>query len=484
MKKSVIFLINGLGIEKANSYSISLDQCMPNLAKTRETSYFTTAHINELEENSAYQSFFIGDTSKMELKYLKEQLINDSLPNNPTFQNLAKAVTGSKKIHIFLDPTNDLIVEEINTLISKLQINSDQKIYLHLLLSQLTLGDYDKLITRVNYIKYHIYNGVNVGFIMGKSFLSKNLTKNEMDYMKKMLFYCSCERWTETEKKLVSLKEQKIRPCDVPGFTATNDCTLENGDTILFFNTKSENLDNIIQSIYMNASSAYGTDDFALPCFSIVSLDTQYDIKSFIDNITYNNSLSSILARVNKKALIIADETRIRNLNFLANGFKNVNNPQISFMKKDDAYLENKANINNIIMSSPYDLIIFDYHMDVSKTINDLKDQLTKVDVVLGYIADACVNNHSLFITSLYGLKKSLPVAPYNAEMVTLDYQLQIPIFFFDYSYPRSKYTLFPGYTNDILLSSIKCIAPEFEYDSIIKLKGIVNNLFAGLKKK
>jgi len=41
MKKSVIFLINGLGIEKAGSYSISIDQCMPNLAKVKETSFFT-----------------------------------------------------------------------------------------------------------------------------------------------------------------------------------------------------------------------------------------------------------------------------------------------------------------------------------------------------------------------------------------------------------------------------------------------------------
>ena len=31
MKKSIMFLINGLGIEKPNSYSISIDQTMPNL---------------------------------------------------------------------------------------------------------------------------------------------------------------------------------------------------------------------------------------------------------------------------------------------------------------------------------------------------------------------------------------------------------------------------------------------------------------------
>ena len=153
-------------------------------------------------------------------------------------------------------------------------------------------------------------------------------------------------------------------------------------------------------------------------------------------------------------------------------------------MKLDEGYLSVQNNIVQMIDNSDYDLIIFDYHMDVSKTVNDLKAQLERIDVVLGLVADVCVNKHSLFITSLYGIKKELPVASYNSEMVVIDYQMEIPIFFFDYTYPRSKYTLFPGYTNDILLSSIKCIAPEFEYDSIIKLKGIVNNLFAGLKIK
>ena len=62
MKKSVLFLFFFLGIEKAGSYSIALDQVMPNLAKTRETSYFTTAVTSSLEYKTAYQRFFLGDT--------------------------------------------------------------------------------------------------------------------------------------------------------------------------------------------------------------------------------------------------------------------------------------------------------------------------------------------------------------------------------------------------------------------------------------
>jgi hypothetical protein len=111
--------------------------------------------------------------------------------------------------------------------------------------------------------------------------------------------------------------------------------------------------------------------------------------------------------------------------------------------------------------------------MDVSRTIVDLKNQLEEVDVVLGNIGPLCENRHSLFITSLFGLKKELPVADYNSEMVTIDYEDQIPIFFYDYTFPRSKYGLRPGETNNILSSAIRIVADDPLLETLIVQKGI-----------
>ena len=95
-KKSVIFLINGLGIEKAGSYSISIDQCMPKLAHVKETSYFTTAIINSLEYRSAYEAFFLGDTYKREIDYIQNHILGDMVKNNPTFQALKTHIDNPK----------------------------------------------------------------------------------------------------------------------------------------------------------------------------------------------------------------------------------------------------------------------------------------------------------------------------------------------------------------------------------------------------
>ena len=122
--------------------------------------------------------------------------------------------------------------------------------------------------------------------------------------------------------------------------------------------------------------------------------------------------------------------------------------------------------------------------MDTSKTVNHLKEQLAAIDVIIGGVADICVNKYSLIISSLYGLKKTLPLADYNSEMVVLDYEMQIPIFFFDYRYVKSKYYLFPGSTNDVLSTAIWCLSNDSDLYTLIREKGLINNIFKMFQKK
>ena len=479
MRKSVIFLLNGLGIERQGSYSISIDQCMPNLSRTKETSFFTTAIIDSVEYKTAYERFFLGETYKKEVKYINNSIVNDQVINNPTFSSLKASLSDEKsKLHVFIEPTNDLIVDSLNELIKKLELNPNQKVFLHLLLTQQTVTEYKKLIEIVNYIKYHIDTRITVGFIIGKELISDNPTTEDLDMVRKIFFYGSCERWTETEKKFEDLMNSKIRPCEAPGFSAINGCNIENKDVIFFYNTRKSNYDKYITSIYTIAPRVFRNDSVRLDLYSLIRLDTKYRVNCFAENIVYENSLANILNKSGIKTLVITKNENINYINFLVNGLNHVKNPNIDYMVLDENYFSNIGNVTNIIDNSKYHLIIFDYHMDVSKTINELKEGLEHIDVVLGNVVNTCTNKHSLFITSLYGLKKELPLADYNSEMVTLDYEMQIPIFFYDYTYPRSKYTLSPGETNDILNTAIRCLWNNPEIYSLIRTKGFFGSLF------
>ena len=482
MKKSVLFLINGLGIEKPGSYSISIDQIMPNFSRTKETSFFTTSITKSLEYRSAYQQFFLGDTYKMEVDYLKNNVINEQIKNNQTYQSFEQNIKNEGKLHIFVEPTSEKVVDVINTLVEMLPLIENQAVYLHLLLSHLTVNDYKQLISIVNYIKYHINTHITVGFIIGKDYFSEELTKDEMDFAKKLFFFCSAERWSDTDQKLLSLQESNIRPNIAPGFCATNSCNIENNDTILFFNTRRNNYDKFLKTILLNAPTAFKTEEYNLPIYSVIELDSTYNIPSFTDNVIYSNSLSLMLEKTDKKALIITDEKNIGIVNLVANGLNNINNPRIQFMKYNIDYFSNKTAIEGIINNSEYDLIIFDYHMDTSSTVNHMKEELERIDVILGNIATVCENKHSLFITSLYGIKKTMPLAEYNTEMVELNYEMEIPIFFYDYTYPKGKYILTRGEVSDILSTAVWCISNNEEVYTLIKEKGLINNLLKSFR--
>ena len=480
MKKSVIFLINGLGIERPGSYSIAIDECMPQLCKIKDSSYYTSAVIDSLEPKEAYQSFFLGDSFHSEVDYIKNYVMNNSLLNNNTFHLLKQSCMNNHKFHIFIEATNDKIVEELNYLLNLLQLDPTKKIYLHFILPQQVVKEYSKIISIINTIKYHLDSRVDVGFILGKDSFSEPLTKQQLDYAKKMFFYCSCERWSETDKKLRILETDKIRPNDVVGFSSSNSCNLEDGDTIFFFNTRREKYDALITSIIEGEKSVFQKTTISF--YSFIRLNTVLGINSFIDNIDYENSLSNILLRNQKRMLIITDVDNINLVNFYANGLNSINNPIICFMEKSDN-LYRKDYIERLINDMPYDLFLFDYKMDTSSTVNHLKEELSKLDVIIGNLASVCENRHSLFITSLYGLNCKMPVADYNPEMVTIDYELQIPIFFFDYSYPASKYDLFPGETNDVLSSALKCITDDPKLETLIREKTIIGSIIKSFIK-
>lgn len=481
MKKSVLFLINGLGIEKPGSYSISIDQTMPNLSKTKETSFFTSAITSSLEYKSAYQQFFLGDTYKMEMDFLKNLLLGGSIDSNPTYINLCNSFQTSGKIHLFLEATNIKIADLINEFFKKINLDSSKQIFLHLILPQQDVNEFGKVIDIINHIKYNIGSSITVGFIIGKETLKEELDMNELTNYRKILFYCSCERWTNTEDKLKLLAQSNVIPCNVPCFCAINTCNFSNGDTIMFFNSRHENYDNFINVILKNAPEVFKGATVNLPIFSLTKLYSKYNVSCLCEDIVYENSFANILARNNKKALIFTDQAYLNLVNFNANGLQNVNNPNIAFVLNDEN-LYNPEYITNIIDNTDYDIIIFDNNMEGPDVVS-IKDKLEKMDKTLGLVANTCCNKHSLFITSLYGMKKTLPVAPYNEEQVMINYETQIPIFFYDYSYLRSKYRLFPGETNDILMTAIRCIVDDPKLYSLIKEKGF-NGLLKMFKKE
>ena len=53
-----------------------------------------------------------------------ENIINDNVVNNPVFQKIKSDLDSnpSSKLHVFLEPTNDQIIEQVNSLLKMLPL--------------------------------------------------------------------------------------------------------------------------------------------------------------------------------------------------------------------------------------------------------------------------------------------------------------------------------------------------------------------------
>ena len=106
--------------------------------------------------------------------------------------------------------------------------------------------------------------------------------------------------------------------------------------------------------IYECAPEVFKTNEYQLPAYSMIRLDTQYNIPCFAESIEYTNSLSNLMAKSGKKTLILTSNEHMSLVNFLANGLTYVNNPSIQFMALDENYLYQKNthkvyDINSVI---------------------------------------------------------------------------------------------------------------------------------------
>ena len=65
MNKTVLFLINGLGIEKADSCNVYNEQLMPNMDQLMNEHLFTSIATDTRDYNSGYQILSMGNTDPL-----------------------------------------------------------------------------------------------------------------------------------------------------------------------------------------------------------------------------------------------------------------------------------------------------------------------------------------------------------------------------------------------------------------------------------
>ena len=168
MNKTVLFLINGLGIEKADSCNVYNEQLMPNMDQLMNEHLFTSIATDTRDYNSGYQIFSMGNTDPLGYSFL-ENLIEENKfgesPNFNTFKNSLHSLDVT--IHVFCLLDNERVVEHLKGFIRALEIDPNKKVFVHVVFPQKSLDDYKRLIKVLNKLNYDSLTQIKIGMIFG-----------------------------------------------------------------------------------------------------------------------------------------------------------------------------------------------------------------------------------------------------------------------------------------------------------------------------
>lgn len=424
MKKTVLFLMNGFGVEQLDSYSIYNAKLMPNLDSYTKKYLFSQIATPSYNLVSGYRFFSTGS------KYpLSSSLIDSYIDKFDANKNLLFYLNNIKpesKIHLFLFLENDKSIEHLKAFLKFIKSKKENKVFLHLVLTGDNIDNYKEIERLIGKIVYEIVD-CKIGMVVGINSLTAMNLIGLMNMFQKEIG----EKWRELSKKISSLVSLKIEPKNVKEFFMNEGFKFDVNDSIFFFNYEFADVTNFITNItklanHDNYFSMFPLKGIKYPMFAYP--------KSGI-------SMANYLTKINAKALILANSTYIKAINYYCCGLQNIVSPQISFSKTDNDLLLNQENIKAIIRDSEYELIIINFQIDDIKNVAELNNKLSKLDGILGYIHDFCVENKiSLFISSLYGIQREIPVDNFTKAFV--NFAGKVPFIVIDPVFNKTNFIL------------------------------------------
>ena len=237
MNKAILFLINGLGVEHKESYNIYSGEVMPTLDNMIQNQLFTTIQTSATDFSSAYQIFSTGSKQPLGLSYIESVWDENRFSENPKiidFQNQVKAKNGTLHIFCFLD--EERVFDHLKAFIQSLELNPEQKIFVHVALMHDSITDYRKINKMIYKFNYDSMISAKIGMIIGANVLLKPEKETEFIEFQRLFFRGTGEKWSEIDRKLETLYDAKIAPNEAKGFCVRDGFTLKENDSILIFN--------------------------------------------------------------------------------------------------------------------------------------------------------------------------------------------------------------------------------------------------------
>lgn len=472
--KTILFLMNGFGIEGKGSYSVYDSTIVPNIEMLRNRYLFQTLNTNNKTMYEGFRNVSLEINELYNYHIYNRESQNNSIFSNSTYLDIKKNIEEKKsKLHLFVFvDKSPMIVENLKSFLQNLNKDKSKKIFLHLVLTCSNYEDYPLIIETLSKINIELNDEATIGVVFGLSTMLNDNPVTELNFFLKMMISEVGEKWQSFSQKLdVSYKTKKA-PTSIKPFVVNNGFSIGNNDMCMIWN-----YDNIDVTNFINGIKAinYGADKANNISFSsLFPIKYTNQIPYILNYETAKKSLASNMKGLGFKTLVLTESKHVNVLNYYFNGLANVNNADISYLSIDQCMYDVDSLVN-IINTYPQEFMIFNYDITNVENIEMLQDLLKKIDNVIGGIyKNTEKNSYSIIISSLYGMEKTMPNS--KGEICHVIYN-KVPIIYIDGFINRKNYVIEEGSVNGLFRVCYKTIDKKYPGQSLITKKNFLYRL-------
>ena len=476
MKKNILLLINGFGIEKTDSYNVYSAEVMPNMDKLTQERPFVSIPNKYLDYKSAYRNFSMGIDDALTYSLIDNNIYNGELSDNKLLKYIVSQVSTFKsRLHIFCFWDSPRTIEHLSAYIKEITKGTLQRIFVHLVLCQKSINDYESIKRGLSTLNYELGSTVKIGVITGEKNLHELLLTK--DYVKNIITEFG-EKWKDLDKKVDVLMQTQTVPEDARTFSVTPTYKFEENDQVLLFNYTNIDMTLFRKELYEQKYRQINLD--TVPFYSLFPVKAEKQLP-FMYNyaVSANYTLNSLHA-ANVKCLIMDKKDNCSYINYYLTGLRNSVDDSLKYMPTDDNFIYDINKLLETIKTYDNELYIINYEIDSCRNYEELVQRLKAIDVVIGgldqYIRE---NNMAMFICSLYGLEKMM----YNQkqELLKINFSGRVPLVIDDADINLTQYNVLEGSLYDLCNTLLWNINRQYKVSGLIKRK---SGLFSFLYKK
>ena len=476
-KKTILFLINGFGVEKKESYPIYDEKLMPTFDELSKKYLFVNDMVISKVSNyyDAYRNASLDVNELYNYTIIDSSIATKTFTTNKVLTELQKVHNEKKSnLHIFcLVDTSLKIVSHLKETLKLLNPNKDKKIFLHLIISSSSIEDYKDLVEVFSHINIELADYASIGFIMGLSAIDNNAKQVDLNFFFKMFITKVGEKWQSFTQRFDVLYTIKTLPRDTKPFIVNSNFEFSKDDIFFFFNYDTINLENFLTTL---SNISFGEEKSSFSYYSLFPVISKLSIPFMFETSVAKNSLVFNLEKIKATGLILCKKEKVGIINYFCNGLVNSATKTLTFIDIDP-YINNQTALVELINKATNEFIILNFELDECKTTMELKELLKTLDNNIKALEEnRNGSKYTLIVSSLYGMNKTLTTEKDHPCQVI--FTGKVPFLYIDDFITKKNYLVAPGTINDLFKTAYKSINKDYKGDSLVEKKNGLYKLF------